>query len=271
MIPCNRIHSNRYLLYHKKNFFWSSDSTNEWCAYPSRENMAFTRFPFLKVCCCCCCCCCLIPPGWPLRAPRKVGNAFSRCFLRVRIFFSKIFSFSLPENRQLRPNFLTKISSNFWFISSPGPRFGCILRHLEETIQKLVDMASFGPPQSRKIRKNHDFCNFHSNFSLFFFRILAFFFKKLRIKSTLSTNSKKKFKNSLIQPRTSRSNFGTNAMKFNEIQWNSMNFNEIQWNLHAWPTPSWEGGIPGNCLELVPRKNVTTNPPHNGGSATTWN
>ena len=42
-------------------------------------------------------------------------------------------------------NFLTKISSNFWFFSSPGPRFGCILRHLEERIQKLVDMASFGP------------------------------------------------------------------------------------------------------------------------------
>ena len=42
-------------------------------------------------------------------------------------------------------HFLTKISSNFWFFSSPGPRFGCILRHLEERIQKLVDMASFGP------------------------------------------------------------------------------------------------------------------------------
>ena len=25
-----------------------------------------------------------------------------------------------------------------------------------------------------------------------------------------------------------------------------MKFNEIQWNLHAWPTPSWEGGISGN-------------------------
>ena len=40
---------------------------------------------------------------------------------------------------------MTKISSNFLVFSSPGPRFGCILRHLEERIQKLVDMASFGP------------------------------------------------------------------------------------------------------------------------------
>ena len=40
---------------------------------------------------------------------------------------------------------MTKISSNFWFFSSPGPRFGYILRYLEERIQTLVDMASFGP------------------------------------------------------------------------------------------------------------------------------
>ena len=46
MISCNRLHQKRYLLYHKKTFFRSSVSTNACCAYPSRENMAFRRFPF---------------------------------------------------------------------------------------------------------------------------------------------------------------------------------------------------------------------------------
>ena len=61
------------------------------------------------------------------------------------------------------------------------------------------------------------FAIFIQIFLSLFFRILAFFFKKLRIKSTLSTNSKKKFKNSLIQPRTSRSNFGKNSFNFEKI------------------------------------------------------
>ena len=70
------------------------------------------------------------------------------------------------------------------------------------------------------------FAIFIQIFLSLFFRILAFFFifKKLRIKSTLSTNSKKKFKNSLIQPRTSRSNFGKMSSK---MQWNSMKFIKI--------------------------------------------
>ena len=53
--------------------------------------------------------------------------------------------------------------------------------------------------------------------SLSFFRILAFFLRKLRIKNTLSTNSKKKFKNSLIRTRTGRSkfcDFSSNFSKF---------------------------------------------------------
>ena len=54
-------------------------------------------------------------------------------------------------------------------------------------------------------------------FSLFFFRILVFFFEKLRNKSTLSTNPKRKLKNSLIQPRTSRSNFGKISLNFEKI------------------------------------------------------
>ena len=62
-------------------------------------------------------------------------------------------------------HFLTKISSNFWFFSSPGPRFGYILRCLEERIQKLVDMASFGPVEvgdfrvakkKKNLKKNSD-------------------------------------------------------------------------------------------------------------------
>ena len=120
---------------------------------------------------------------------------FFSMFFTCPNFFSKFFSFSLPENRQLRPNFLTKISSNVWFISSPGPRFGCILRHLEEKIQKLVDMASFGPPQSRKIRKNHDFCNFHSNFSLsFFFEFWRFSLRNCELKAPSQRTRRKNSK-----------------------------------------------------------------------------
>jgi hypothetical protein len=55
-------------------------------------------------------------------------------------------------------NFLTKISSNFLVFSSPGPRFGCILRHLEERIQKLVDMASFGPVEVGDFRVAKEKC-----------------------------------------------------------------------------------------------------------------
>ena len=69
-------------------------------------------------------------------------------------------------------------------------------------------------PQSRKIRKNHDF---HSNFSLFFFKIWVFCVEKLQEKIKVSTESKRKFKNSSIQPRTSRSNFGQNSLNFEKI------------------------------------------------------
>ena len=66
-------------------------------------------------------------------------------------------------------HFFDKICLNFRFLSSMSARSRRALANLEKRIQKLVDMASIGPPQSRKIRKNHDFCNFHSNFSLSFF------------------------------------------------------------------------------------------------------
>ena len=69
--------------------------------------------------------------------------------------------------------------------------------------------------------KNHDFQETNSSF---FFQILVFFFKKLRNKSILSTKSNRKFKNSLIQPRNSRSNFDKMSSKCNEIQWNSLKF-----------------------------------------------
>ena len=152
MIPCNRIHSNRYLLYHKKIFFWSSDSTNEWCAYPSRENMAFTRFPFLKVCCCCCCCCCLIPPGWPLRAPRKVGNAFSRCFLRVRIFFQKTIFFATRKSpTSTGPK--EAISTSFWILSSRWRRMQPNLGPGEEKNQKFDEILvkKFAPKSQKSM------------------------------------------------------------------------------------------------------------------------
>ena len=61
------------------------------------------------------------------------------------------------------------------------------------------------------------FAIFIQIFLSLFFRILAFFFKKLRNQSTLSTNPKRKFKNSLIQPRTSRSNFGKKSLNFEKI------------------------------------------------------
>ena len=50
-----------------------------------------------------------------------------------------------------------------------------------------------------------------------FLRISVFLFEKLRNKSTLSTNPKRKLKNSLIQPRTSRSNFGKISLNFEKI------------------------------------------------------
>ena len=59
-------------------------------------------------------------------------------------------------------------------------------------------------------------------FSLSFFRILAFFLRKLRIKNTLSTNSKKKFKHSLLRTRTGRSkfcDFSSNFSKFSSNIW----------------------------------------------------
>ena len=214
MIPCNRIHSNRYLLYHKKIFFWSSDSTNEWCAYPSRENMAFRRFPFLKVCCCCCCCCCSIPPGWPLRAPRKVGNAFSRCFLRVRIFFQKIFLFRYPKIANFDRIFWPKFHRISGLFLHQGRDLVAFYVISKKKFKNSLIWPLLGHLKVEKSAKIMIFAIFIQIFlSLFFFRILAFFFKKLRIKSTLSTNSKKKFKNSLIQPRTSRSNFGKNSLK----------------------------------------------------------
>ena len=57
-------------------------------------------------------------------------------------------------------------------------------------------------------KKSHQkIMTFITNFLSLFFRSLVFFFKKLRNQSTLSTIPKRKFKNSLIQPRRSRSNF----------------------------------------------------------------
>ena len=57
-------------------------------------------------------------------------------------------------------------------------------------------------------KKSHQkIMTFITIFLSLFFRSLVFFFKKLRNQSTLSTNPKRKFKNSLIQPRRSRSNF----------------------------------------------------------------
>ncbi len=47
----------------------------------------------------------------------------------------------------------------------------------------------------------------------FFPQILIFFVEKLRNKSIISTKSKRKFKNSSIQPRTSRSDFGKISSK----------------------------------------------------------
>ena len=74
-------------------------------------------------------------------------------------------------------------------------------------------------------KKSHQkIMTFITIFLSLFFRSLVFFFKKLRNQSTLSTNPKRKFKNSLIQPRTSRSNFGKMSSK---MQWNSMKFIKI--------------------------------------------
>ena len=67
-------------------------------------------------------------------------------------------------------------------------------------------------------KKSHQkIMTFITIFLSLFFRILVFFFEKLRNTSTLSTNPKKKLKNSLIQPRTSRSNFGKISLNFEKI------------------------------------------------------
>ena len=67
-------------------------------------------------------------------------------------------------------------------------------------------------------KKSHQkIMTFITIFLSLFFRILVFFFEKLRNKSTLSTNPKRKLKNSLIQPRTSRSNFGKISLNFEKI------------------------------------------------------
>ena len=67
-------------------------------------------------------------------------------------------------------------------------------------------------------KKSHQkIMTFITIFLSFFFRILVFFFEKLWNKSTLSTNPKRKLKNSLIQPRTSRSNFGKISLNFEKI------------------------------------------------------
>ena len=67
-------------------------------------------------------------------------------------------------------------------------------------------------------KKSHQkIMTFITIFLSFFFRILVFFFEKLRNTSTLSTNPKRKLKNSLIQPRTSRSNFGKISLNFEKI------------------------------------------------------
>ena len=74
-------------------------------------------------------------------------------------------------------------------------------------------------------KKSHQkILTFITNFLSLFFRSLVFFFKKLRNQSTLSTIPKRKFKNSFIQPRTSRSSFGKMSSK---MQWNSMKFIKI--------------------------------------------
>ena len=51
----------------------------------------------------------------------------------------------------------------------------------------------------------------------FFFKILVFCVEKLQEKIKVSTESKRKFKNSSIQPRTSRSNFGKISFNFEKI------------------------------------------------------
>ena len=67
-------------------------------------------------------------------------------------------------------------------------------------------------------KKSHQkIMTFITIFLSLFFRILVFFFEKLRNTSTLSTNPKRKLKNSLIQPRMSRSNFGKISLNFEKI------------------------------------------------------
>ena len=95
-------------------------------------------------------------------------------------------------------------------------------------------------------KKSHQkIMTFITNCLSLFFRSLVFFFKKLRNQSTLSTIPKRKFKNSLIQPRTSRSNFGKMSSK---IQWNSMKFIKIL------ARPLWldfEGALKKNLINVT--------------------